>query len=138
MRRAFLVLIIATALAAGCKDSTEPERFPNVSGSYDYNASVSGLPSAAIVGTLGIVADDDTGTITGAWSITISGGGQAPSTSGGQLTSARVTEDGDVLFDFNSPDYRHVGRVSGRNITGTWILSGGTSSFTGSFTAIRR
>lgn len=139
MRRATMWLALALTLMA-CGDSTGPDdSFPAIAGIYDYSGAVHDVPSAAFTGTLTIVDDSrETQEFTGTYALTLSGGGLAPSSFAGDIVNARVTRDGDVLFDLDASDYHHTGTLNGGRITGSWSLTGSTSSFTGTFTAIRR
>ncbi|MGH7553308.1 MAG: hypothetical protein ACREMQ_09835 [Longimicrobiales bacterium] len=140
MMKSRIAGIAAATFFLACGDSTGVEfAFPEVTGTYDYTATVTGVPELSITGTLSITDDSrDTDAFTGSFTIRLSGGGITPVTLNGSIASARVTETGNILFDFELPEYRHQGTISGRTISGTYVLIGTTSSFNGNFTAIRR
>lgn len=138
--RTILQVALVAAVMGACKDASGPDfRYPEVAGLYDYDGFVNGLAEARFTGTMTLVDDSrDTPEFAGTFTITLSGGGIQPLTLSGSVLNARVTENGDMFFDLDGSDYHHTGTLAGGRITGSWVLIGSTSSFSGTYTAIRR
>lgn len=138
MKRIHIVMAVVFALA--CGDSTGlDDSFPAVAGTYDYSADVIGIPAAFFNGTITIIDESrKTDAFSGSFDVTVGGGGVTPLRLTGAILAGRVTRDGDVLFQLGDPDYAHNGSIAGGRITGSWILTGSSASYAGSFTAIRR
>jgi len=123
MRWAIAVLLVLVAPGVfGCNDSTEPDRFPDVSGTWDVSGIFEGFPAGmnAIQGTV-TVEREDGGELSGDASIRTPAG-SAPVRG---LRSARVDEAGRVTFSVGPSDaWAFVGQVAGDRMSGTHQIVG--------------
>ena len=108
-----------------------------VTGTWDYAASQTSPSAASITGTL-IVSTQSNGIFQGSASGSENDGGTITPLSGpiaGQTVND-TTVDFDIFFDANGR--RHVAAVVRDTMRGSWVETGGASTFAGSFMAIRR
>ncbi|NIQ56566.1 MAG: hypothetical protein GWN71_25345 [Gammaproteobacteria bacterium] len=135
-----LAAVLAAAACGGDDGTGVTASFPEIAGEYDYAAQVEGAPEAEFVGTLEIfdVSRNDA-EFTGNWTIYLVDTTTGDSVAGytGPISSGTVQKNRSIEFDFGTPDYHHSGTVEGSTITGTWVLQGETTDFTGPFTAQR-
>jgi hypothetical protein len=141
LRRCLLVVGVLWSVAC---DSTAPPPFPAVAGTYDITVQFDAFPPSAARGNGSISFDQPTreeGALTGTANIQLVVG-----TSSGTVTTvsnAAVDKDGSITFRLGTSAtggtfWGFDGDVKGRSLSGTHILAGSTSSFTGTWTATRR
>lgn len=85
-----------------------------------------------------LVADTDRGDFSDTYVMTLyDPQGRSAGSFTGSITEGSVTPSGAISFGFD--DALQVrGTVDGAQMSGTWIMSGGQSNYTGSLTAVRR
>lgn len=139
---AVLALSVVLAACGGEDGPTAPPApvFPEVQGVYDYSAPITELPGGRFSGNFTVL--DDGGTATQQFSGTfvanlVGPDGTSYATFDGPIVSGGVTEAGAISFNFMDATWNFSGQLTGRNITGTWILRG-NPNYTGTFTAVRR
>ena len=140
-RRSILLLLIL-ALSA-CSDSTSPDPFPNLVGSYTFDALFRDALASDVRarGTLTFThVDPDTGTLIGTADIQLTVTGQQPV----RFTAfdrASVAHDGAITFRLHLPDlvgeWRFNGVVSPSALTmqGNHALTVGVDELLGTWTA---
>lgn len=136
-----ILLALILPLAACGGDSTGPDtRYPEIAGIYDLNAPIDGSPGARVSGTITLVdTDRNTPEFTGTYGAQVlAANGTVAGTFNGDITGGTITRSGQVNFNFDNENFRFTGTQNGRAITGTWLLRGTTSNFSGTFTASRR
>ena len=143
MRRLFA--IGAVALSAACGDSTSPPPFPAVNGTYNITIEFDAFTASEARGTGQITfqqASRNEGTLTGSGNITLIVGTESGTVS--TVTNAAVDEDGSITFRIGNSSgttfWGFDGQVTngGAKMSGTHILTDGTDSFTGTWSATRQ
>lgn len=137
-----LIVSLLVIVTAGCGgDSTGPKgpRFPEVAGTYDFSAPVNEISGARFSGTFTLVDDSrETAPFSGSYSYNLIGpDGRNYGSGSGAIVNASVTEQGRLEMDLGDPSFHVAGTLSGRTVTGTWFLRGGTN-YSGAFTGTRR
>ena len=125
-------------LLAACVTSTDTGSSTLVvTGTWDYSASQTTPTAASLTGTL-LISSQTNGIFQGSASVSENDGGTVTPLSGaiaGQTVND-TTVDFDIFFDANGR--RHVASVVRDTMRGSWVETGGASTFAGSFMAVRR
>lgn len=127
-------------LLAACVTSTDTGSSTLVvTGSWDYSATQTSPTTASISATLlvssqsnGVFQGTATGSETEGTTVTVVSGPVA-----GQTVND-TTVDFDVFFNSDPNGRRHVAAVVRDTMRGSWVETGGASTFAGSFVAVRR
>lgn len=126
--------LVVSLLVSACGDPSGPS-FPEVEGTYDFSAPIDQLSGAQWTGTLALFHEGDE-EFGGSFSISISdSSGQVSETINGDVSEGEVTSDD--LISWEMEGMRLDGEVSGRAMSGTWVIAGSTN-YSGTFTASRR
>jgi hypothetical protein len=138
MRRLFpaLLVLLAAVSLASCGDDATASSYPNIAGSWTYNASNlsgSGIPCGVTGATLSLSQSGST--FTGSYSnarlfCIFSGETLLDDVASGSVVNGEVSEAGSVSFDFDTPDFAQHGTISGNSMSGTatWRMDyGGTA-----------
>lgn len=143
MRRLLAIGTVLFSLACG-GDSTAPPPFPAVAGTYRMDITFSDFPPSIVnaSGTITFVqASRNAPELTGSANIVVFSGTTSTIT---RLINASVTEAGVVRFQLPPPNTSSTwgfdGTIApgGARMSGTHILVGTTSSFAGTWTAMRQ
>jgi hypothetical protein len=139
-----LPVLVVTALLFGCgSDSSGPSHpFPNAAGAYAVDGGFDGFTrtDASVTGSLTLnQASQDTGTLTGAITLTLNVQGDVSTLSDEPILSASVTPSGVVSFRITGTgvSWTFTGTLSGKTITGRHTLTDGTSTLSGDWTGTR-
>ena len=121
-------ILLVLLWRAGCGgDAAGPEipTYPNVAGTWTYNASnLSGAGGSCNVTGLILTISQSGGTFSGSYSggntsCVIGAQNYPAGPSSGTIVSGTVTEGGTISFDFDTADWRNSGTIVGSSASGT-------------------
>jgi hypothetical protein len=141
-KRVTLGLMLATAIACG-GDSTSPEHpFPAANGAYALDGGFDGLTrsEASFTGTAHVnQASQDTGTLTGTATLTLTLDGDVSTVSDVQLLEASVSPSGVVSFRLgaSTSTWTFSGTLLNDKITVRHTLTDGSFTASGDWTGTR-
>lgn len=132
-----LLSIVAAAALFGCSSATDDGGpAANVRGTWTYSATQSG--SATLLEG-GLVIDEQNGAaFTGQFNGQLRDDAGVITNADG-IASGRAFGADAIDFDLivNGVERRHVGRIAGNSVSGTWAQQNGTASISGAFVLTR-